>query len=176
MKNQQLFVANYKTQEQAQDAIQKLKKEGYNITKLSIIGSDCYTEQTALGYFSIYNRMGKWSALGFFAIGSCALLFGLLFIFNFTASLPYFKIPIMYACVALLLGITLPLISIGISRDKTIKYKTEIKARKYVLVAQETNAKIQTIQSILDAHVPKENSTQEKENQPLLENKIFHLE
>ncbi|PIF71344.1 hypothetical protein [Flavobacterium sp. 2] len=40
MENQQLFVANYKTQQQAEDAIKKLKKSGYDITKLSIIGTE----------------------------------------------------------------------------------------------------------------------------------------
>ena len=69
MENQKLLVANYKTQQQAEDAIKKLKKSGYNITKLSIIGTDCYMEQSVLGYFNIYDKMEKWSTTGLFAIG-----------------------------------------------------------------------------------------------------------
>lgn len=174
MENQKLLVANYKTQQQAEDAIKKLKKSGYNITKLSIIGTDCYTEQSVLGYFNIYDKMEKWSTTGLFAIGLCGLLFGLIFIFNFTASLPYFRIPIIYACVAILLGAMLPLIGMGFSKAKSIKYKTEVKARKFVLFAQETNAEIEVIQSILQIHVAKENSKAEKESQPLFGNEIIY--
>ncbi|MET0945307.1 MAG: hypothetical protein ABWY22_07855 [Flavobacterium sp.] len=175
MENQQLFVANYKSLQQAEDAIKKLKKSGYDITRLSIIGKDCYTEQNVLGYFNIYDKMEKWSTTGLFAIGLCGLLFGLLFIFNLTANLPYFRIPIIYACVAVLLGATLPLIGMGFSKDKTIKYKTEVKARKYVLLAQETNANIEIMRTTLNTHIPKENSIEEKENRALLENEAFHL-
>lgn len=170
MENQKLFVANYQTQQQVEDAIKKLKKSGYDITKLSVIGTECHTEQSILGYFNIYDKMEKWSTLVFFAVGLCGLLFGLLFIFNFAASFPYFKIPIIYACIAILLGATLPLIGMGFSKDKTIKYKTEVKARKFALFAQETNAKIEMIRTILQIHIPKENSIAEKENQIILEN------
>lgn len=170
MENQKLFVANYQTQQQVEDAIKKLKKSGYDITKLSVIGTECHTEQSVLGYFNIYDKMEKWSTLVFFAVGLCGLLFGLLFIFNFAASFPYFKIPIIYACIAILLGATLPLIDMGFSKDKTIKYKTEVKARKFALFAQETNATIEMIRTILQIHIPKENSIAEKENQIILEN------
>lgn len=175
MKNQQLFIANYKTQQQAKDAIKKLKKNGYDITKLSIIGAGCYTEQTVIESFDIYERMKKWSAIGFFLIGLCGLLFGLLFIFNLTASLPYYKIPIFYACVAVLLGATLPLIGIGFSKDKAIKYKTKLKDGKYTLFAQETNDKIETILKILDTNIPEEKLLGEKANQTPLRNKVFQL-
>lgn len=175
MENQQLFVANYKTLQQAEDAVKKLKKSGCDITKFSIIGKDCYTEQNVLGYFNIYDKMEKWSTTGLFAIGLAGLLFGLLFIFNFTASLPYFRIPIIYTCAAILLGATLPLIGMGFSKEKNIKYKTEVKARKYVLVAQETNTKIEMIRNILEIHIPKENSIAEKESRMLLESQSFEL-
>jgi hypothetical protein len=175
MENQKLFVANYKTQQEAEDAIKKLKKSGYDIRKLSIMGTDCYTEQSILGYFNIYDKMEKWSTVGLFAIGLCGLLFGLFFIFNLTASLPYFKIPIIYACVAILLGATLPLIGMGFSKEKSIKYKTEVKARKFMLFAQETNAKIESIRALLQIHIPKENSLAEKESQMLLESQTYEL-
>jgi hypothetical protein len=170
MKNQKLFIANYKTQQQVEDAIKKLKKSGYDITKLSIIGTECHTEQSVLGYFNIYDKMEKWNSLGLFVIGLCGFLFGLFFIFNFAASFPYFRIPIIYASLAILLGVTLPIIVMAFSKGKTIKYKTEVKARKFALFAQETNAKIEMMRTILQIHIPKENSIAEKENQMILEN------
>lgn len=175
MENQKLFIANYKTQQEAENAIKKLKKSGYDITKLSVMGTDCYIEQNVLGYFNIYDKMEKWSILGLFAIGLCGLLFGLLFIFNFTASIPSFKIPIIYACVAILLAVVLPLISMRFSKDRSIKYKTEVKARKFILFTHETNAKIENIRTLLQIHIPKENSITEREMQLFIESQTFEL-
>ncbi|WP_157495068.1 DUF1269 domain-containing protein [Flavobacterium sp. KJJ] len=170
MENQKLFVANYKTMDQAEDAVKKLKKSGYDITNLTIVGTDCYIEQSIIGYFNIYDKMEKWSTVGLFAIGLCGLIFGFSFIFNFAVNLPYFKIPIIYACIAVLLGAMLPLIGMALSKEKNIKYKTEVKARKFMLFAQDNVAKIEVIRNILQIHIPKENSIAEKENQMILEN------
>lgn len=75
----------------------------------------------------------------------------------------------------ILLGATLPLIGMGFSKEKNIKYKTEVKARKYVLFAQETNANIEVIRNILEIHIPKENSIADKESRMLLESQSFEL-
>lgn len=175
MENQKLLIANYTTLQQAEDDIKKLKKNGYDITKLSLIGKDCYTEQSVLGYFNIYDKMEKWSTIGLFAIGLCGLLFGLLFIFNLVASLPNIKIPIIYACVAILLAASLPLIGMGFSKEKNIKYKTEIKAKKIMLFAQETNAKVEDLRNLLQIHIPKENSIAERESRMLFESQTYEL-
>jgi hypothetical protein len=53
MKNKKLLIAHYKTQQETEEAIKKLKKNGYDITNLSVIGMDCYTEQNVLGYHNI---------------------------------------------------------------------------------------------------------------------------
>jgi hypothetical protein len=175
MENQQQFIADYNTLQQVDDAVKKLKKSGYDIRELEIIGQDCYIKQSVNGNFNIYDKMEKWGTTGLFTIGLCGLLFGLLFIFNFTASLPYFKTPIIFACIAVLLGATLPLIGMGFSKGEPIKYKTEIKAHKYVLFAQQKNANIEIIRSILNPHAPVENSIKEREGQALLKNEVSHF-
>jgi len=63
----------------------------------------------------------------------------------------------------------------GFSNDKNIKYKTEVKAQKYVLFAKETNANIEIIRNILEIHVPKENSIADKESRMLLESQSYEL-
>ncbi|MCV2484306.1 hypothetical protein OD917_05195 [Flavobacterium sp. SH_e] len=170
MKNHKLFVAHFETQQQAEDAIIKLKKRGYDITKLSLIGTDCYTEQNVMGYYSIYDQMEKWSSIGLFAVGLTSIIFGTLFFFNLGASLPYVKMPIIYACIAVLISAAIPLIAISFSKEKTIEYKTEIRAHKFMLCAEEPAAEIEKMQAVLHVHIPKENSLSEKENQVLLEN------
>lgn len=162
MKSQKIFAAHYQTQQLAEDAIKKLKKKGYDITKFSIIGIDCYTEQNVLGLNNIYERMEKWNTVGLFAIGLTGLLFGLFFFFNLGTSMPYLKMPIIYACVVILIGAFITLIGLAVSKEATIKYKTRIKARKFILHAEESPSQIDRMRTLLNTHVPKENSITKK--------------
>jgi hypothetical protein len=175
MKNQKLFIAHYQTQHHAEDAIKTLKKNGYDITKLSIIGMDCYTEQNVLGYHNIYDRMEKWSVTGLFAICLSGLIFGTLLFFNLIVRLPYLRIPIIAACVIILILSIIPLMTLAISKNTSIKYHTQIKARKFMLCANETAAEIDKMRVLLQIHIPKENSPGEKENQILLENETLEF-
>jgi hypothetical protein len=174
MKDKKLLIAHYKTQQETEQAIKKLRQNGYDITKLCVIGTDCYTEQNVLGYHNLYDKMEKWSILGLFAIAFAGLLFGSFFYFNIGMSIPYFRISIIYVCGAILLAAAIPLVSLALSREPTIKYRTQIKALKFMLFTNESAAQIEKMRSILKIHVPKENSTAEKENQLLLENDRFH--
>lgn len=170
MKNKKLLIAHYKTQQETEEAIKKLKQNGYDITNLSVIGMDCYTEQNVLGYHNIYDEMEKWSILGLFAIAFAGLLYVSLFFFNIGMSIPYLGISIIYVCLVILLAAAIPLISLTFSRNPEIKYKTQIKAQKFMLFANETPVQIDAMRTILEVHVPKENSISEKENQLLMEN------
>ncbi|MBE8726045.1 hypothetical protein [Flavobacterium hungaricum] len=175
MKNQKLFIAHYQTQQQTEEAIKTLKKNGYDITKLSIIGMDCYTEQNVLGYHNIYDRMEKWSVTGLFAIGLSGLIFGTLLFFNLIVRLPYLRVPIIAACLIILILSIIPLIIAAFSKNTTIKYHTQIKARKFMLCANETVAEIDKMRVLLQIHIPKENSPGEKENQILLDNETLEF-
>lgn len=174
MEDKKLLIAHYKTQQQAEEAIKKLKQNGYDIKNLCVIGMDCYTEQNVLGYHNIYDRMEKWSVLGLFTIALVGLLFGLIFFFNIGRSIPYLRVSIIYVCVGILIAAVIPLISLAFSREPTIKYETQIKAQKFMLFANETPVQIATMRSLLKIHVPKENSISEKENQLLIENDTLH--
>lgn len=173
MKSQKRFVAHYQTQQLAEDAIKELKKKGYDIKKMSIIGRDCYTEQNVLGYDTIYDRMEKWGTVGLLAIGLTGLLFGFFFFFNLGASMPYLKMPIIYAFVATLIVAFISAINLGFSTSSTIKYHTCIKAQKFMLFAEGSAEQIDTMRTLLNIHSPKENSITEKENQNLLKNETL---
>lgn len=170
MKNQKLFVAYYHSQEQAEEAIRKLKNNDFDIRKLFVIGTDCYTEKHVLGYHTFYDKIEKWSGLSLLTISLLGALFASVYFFNLGISHPYFKIPIVFTAVAVLLGLLLPLIGMGFSKRATIKYKTQIKARKYMLCTTETAAQVNRMRVILQVHIPKENSIEEKENQIIFEN------
>lgn len=175
MKNKKLLVAYFQTQQKAEDAIVKLKKNGYDIKKLSLIGTECYTEQSVLGYFNVYDKMEKWTTIGLFVVALSGMILGSLFFFNIGMSIPNYKMPIIYACTAILIVAIIPLLVLGFTRNKTITYKTEIKARKFMLCADETVSQIDKMRTLLHIHVPKENSITERENQVLLENQTYEL-
>ncbi|BDU25723.1 hypothetical protein [Flavobacterium sp. GSB-24] len=175
MKNQKLFIAHYQTQQQTEKAIKTLKKNGYDITKLSIIGMECYTEQNVLGYQNIYDKMERWSITRLFAIGLSGLIFGTLLFFNLIVRLPYLRVPIIAVCIIILALSIIPLFIIAVSKNNTLKYHTQIKARKFMLCANETAAEIDKMRVLLQIHIPKENSPSEKENQILLENETLEF-
>ncbi|MXO06712.1 hypothetical protein [Flavobacterium sp. HBTb2-11-1] len=169
MKNHKLIIAHFQTQQQAENAIIKLKKYGYDITKLSIIGTECYIQRNVVGYYTIYDRMEKWSSIGLFAVGLTSIVFGSLFFFNLM-NISAIKMPIIYACIAILTAASISLIAIAFSKNRVIEYRTEIRARKFMLCADDSSDKIKKIQTILEVHLPKENSPSAKENQMILEN------
>lgn len=173
MKSQKLFIANYQTEQQVEDAIRQLRKKGYNISNIYVIGKDCYIEQNVLGYHNFYDRIEKWGTLGLlFAIAFLGLSFALLFFFKLAVRKPYLRLAIIYASVIILLGVVIPLISLGFSKNDKIKYKTQIKARKYILCAEESALQIDKMRALLHIHIPKENSVTEKENQNLIQKEI----
>ena len=46
------MVAVYDTHSAAEDAIPELKKSGFDLTRVSIIGKEYHTEQHVVGYYS----------------------------------------------------------------------------------------------------------------------------
>lgn len=174
MKDKKLLIAHYKTLQQAEEAIKKLKQNGYDITNLCVIGMDCYTEQNVLGYHNIYNQMEKWSILGLLAVALAGFLFGSFILFNIGMTIPYLRISIIFVCAATLLAAIITIIILALSKEPTIKYRTQIKAQKFMLFANATPAQIDRMRNVLKIHVPKENSIAEKENQLLFENDTLH--
>ena len=76
MSNKNCVVAVYKSHDQAEDAIRELQKDGFNMTKLSIVGKDMHTEEHVVGYYNAGDRMLYWGKQGDFWGGFWGLLFG----------------------------------------------------------------------------------------------------
>src|SRR5271154_4591344 len=69
-------VAVFESHDQAEDAIRELQKDGFDMTKLSIVGKDYHTEENVVGYYNAGDRMKYWGTLGAFWGGFWGLLFG----------------------------------------------------------------------------------------------------
>jgi hypothetical protein len=66
MKHENSMVALYDTHEEAEQAVKKLQKSGFDMKQLSIVGKDYHTAETVVGYYNIGDRMKSWGGTGAF--------------------------------------------------------------------------------------------------------------
>ncbi|HEY4050131.1 MAG TPA: general stress protein [Acidobacteriaceae bacterium] len=158
MNEQSNVVAVYDSHTQAEEALHKLSAASFDIKKISIIGKGYHTEENVVGYYTTGDRMKSWGAMGAFWGGLWGLLFGAgLFLIPGIG-------PVLVAgpILAALLGaletavvvgglsaLTAALVSMGIPKDRSIKYEADVKADKYLLVVHGTAEELQRARAIL---------------------------
>ncbi|MEA3487270.1 MAG: general stress protein [Thermodesulfobacteriota bacterium] len=79
MKESDLAVAVYNTHTEAEEAVKKLEKAGFDMKKLSIVGRDYHSEEHVVCYYNVGDRMKAWGKLGAFWGGLWGILFGAAF-------------------------------------------------------------------------------------------------
>src|SRR5580704_5223552 len=140
-------VAVYNSHTEAEEAVAKLSAAAFDIKKISIIGKDYHTEENVVGYYSTGDRMKSWGGLGAFWGGIWGLLFGAGFFLIPGIGPVLVAGPFLAALIgalesAVLVGglsaLTAGLVSLGIPKDSAVKYESEIKADKFVLVVHGT--------------------------------------
>jgi uncharacterized membrane protein len=172
MKNSNTLVTFYDTHLKAENAIKKLDKSGYDMTKLSIIGTDYHTNETVTGYYNVGDRMKKWGSFGAFWGGFWGLLFGSAFFFIPGLGPLLVAGPLVSAIIGALEGaavlggssiIAAAFVSLGISNHEVLKYEKEIKAGKFMLLVHGNKISTENARKVLGIHIPKENSIEEKQ-------------
>jgi uncharacterized membrane protein len=141
-------VAAFDRHEDAEAAIRSLQQSGFDMKRLSIIGSDFHTEEHAVGFYNARDQVRYWGRQGAFW-GS---VFGILF------APAFFFIPgigpiltggivgsiimgtVEGAAVGAAVGggsgaLAAALTSIGIPKDSVIRYEADLKANKFLLIA-----------------------------------------
>ena len=141
------IISVYNTHTEAEAAVKQLQRSGFDMKKLSIVGRDYQSEENIIGYYNMGERTKYWGKLGAFWGGLWGLLFGsALFLVPGVG-------PIIVAgtFVSTLVGaiegavivggasaLGAALFSIGIKKDSIIKYETDLKAGKYLMIAHGT--------------------------------------
>lgn len=158
MKQEDSMVAMYDTHEEAEKAVKKLEKSGFDMKQLSIVGKDYHTEEAVVGYYNMGDRMKSWGGMGAFWGSIWGLLFGSAF-FIIPAIGPLLVAgPFVIALVGALEGavvvgglgvIGAALADIGIPKDSILEYETEIKAGKFMLIANGTHVEVQKARETL---------------------------
>ena len=156
-------VAVYNSHTEAEQAVAKLSAASFDITKISIIGKDYHTEEKVVGYYSTGDRMKSWGGLGAFWGGIWGLLFGAGFFLIPGIGPVLVAGPFLAALIgalesAVVVGglsaVAAGLVSLGITKERAVKYEAEIKADKFVLVAHGAGAELERAQTILAATSP----------------------
>lgn len=149
----------YNTHTAAEAAVKELQKAGIDMKKLSVVGKDYHSDEHVVGYYNTGDRMKAWGKIGAFWGGIWGLLFGAAFFFVPGIGPIAVAGPLVSWIVGALEGAVVVggvtavgagLYSIGIPKDSIIKYETQIKADKFVLICHGTTEEVEKARSILE--------------------------
>jgi len=158
MKHDQIMSALYDTHAQAEQAVEELQANGYDMKQLSIVGQEYHTEEKVVGYYNMGDRMLSWGGSGAFWGSIWSLLFGSAFFLVPGVGPLLIAGPFVATLVAALEGAVVvgsvgalagALASIGIPENSVLEYETEIKAGKFLLIAHGTAAEVAQAREIL---------------------------
>jgi hypothetical protein len=161
--NDSSMVAVYNSHTEAEDAVAKLSAAAFDIKKVSIIGKDYHSEEKVVGYYTTGDRMKSWGGMGAFWGGIWGLLFGAGFflipgIGPILVAGPYLAALVgaleSAAIVGGLSAVVAGLVSLGIPKDSAVKYESEIKADKFVLVVHAAPEELERARTILAGTSP----------------------
>jgi uncharacterized membrane protein len=158
MKNGNTMVAMYSSHDEAENAVKKLQKSGYDMKNLSIVGKDYHTDESVVGYYNTGDRMKQWGANGAFWGSIWGLLLGSAFFMipglgpilvagSFVSAL----VGALEGAVVLgsISALGAALASIGIPENSIVEYETEIKAGKFMLLANGTEVELANAREVL---------------------------
>jgi len=160
MENQNVTVGLFDTHQQAENAIKELRKSGFDMQKLSIIGKDYHTEEHVVGYYNTGDRVKFWGKRGAFWGGLYGWLFGSAFLLIPGVGHVIVLGPLVGWIIGALEGAIVAgglsafgaaLYSIGIPKDSIVQYEAAVKANKFIVIAHGTAEDIERAKNILQA-------------------------
>lgn len=149
----------FNTHAEAEDAIRLLDRSGFDVKKLSIIGKGYHTEEHAVGFYGMGDRIKSWGGVGAFWGGIWGLLLGPAVFLLPGVGLVAMAGPVVTALISTLEGAVLvgslgalgaALSKLGASHDQVIKYESAIKSDKYVLMIHGSTEEISIANDILN--------------------------
>jgi uncharacterized membrane protein len=163
MSKKSAAVAVYATHDEADAAIKSLQKSGFDMKNLSIVGKDFRTEEHAVGYYNTGDRVKFWGKTGAFWGGLAGILFSSAFLVIPIVGHIIVLGPLVSSIIgglegAAVVGTTSALFAaltgLGIPKDSVIQYENEVKAGKFLVLAQGTEEEVARAKTILGASRP----------------------
>ena len=155
---QHSIVALYDTHGDAEAAIKALQAVGIDMKKLSIVGKNFHTEEHAVGFYTAGDRMLFWGGQGAFWGSLWGMLFGSALFFLPGIGPIVAMGPIVGWIAGALEGAAVggvagifggALASLGVPEDQIVKYETEVKAGKFLVLARGSVGEIERAHGIL---------------------------
>jgi uncharacterized membrane protein len=151
-------VAVFATHEQADAAVKSLQQSGFDMKKLSVVGKDFHTEEHALGYYNTGDRVRFWGKTGAFWGSLAGILFSSAFLLIPVVGHVIVLGPLVSSIIGGLEGAAIggsasalfaALVGLGIPKDSVIQYENEVKAGKFLVVAQGTPDEVGRARTVL---------------------------
>src|ERR1700690_2347780 len=152
------IVATYDSHTGAEDAVKALQKAGLDMKSFSIVGKDYHTEEHALGFYTSGDRMKFWGGRGAFWGSLWGMMFGGAF-FLIPGVGPLLVMGPMVGWIAgVIEGAALgaaggvlaaALTSFGLPKDSVVKYETELKAGKFLVLGRGTADMVERARGVL---------------------------
>lgn len=161
MSKETAIISVYDTHLQAEDTIKELERSGYDIKKLSILGKGYHSEEQPVGFYTTGDRMKAWGGVGAFWGGLWGMLFGAAFFWVPGIGPIAAAGPIVHLLVGALEGAALvgglstlgaALTGLGLPKKSVLKYETELKANKYLVIAHGDANEIEQAREIMNRH------------------------
>lgn len=161
MTRENAIIAIYETHNQAEDTIKELQRSGFDMHKLSILGKGYHSEEYPIGFYTTGDRMKTWGGVGAFWGGLWGLLFGAAFFWIPGIGPIAAAGPIVHLLAGALEGAALvgglsalgaALASLGVPRKSVVKYETELKADKYLVIAHGNDKETERAREIMNRH------------------------
>lgn len=158
-------VAVYDTHSLAENAVRQLQQAGIPMNQLSLVGKDYHTEEHVIGYYNAGDRMKFWGRLGAWWGAMAGLLFGSAFLLVPGVGHLFVLGPLAHWVMAGLEGAAVVggvsalgagLVSLGIPRNSIVQYESQLKAGRFLVVANGTNDEIVRARDTLRGTNPSE--------------------
>jgi hypothetical protein len=156
----------FNTHLEAEAAIHSLSRAGFDLKKLSLVGSGYHSEEKPVGFYTVGDKIKTWGGVGAFWGGMWGLLLGPAVFFLPGLGLLALAGPVVAGLVAALEGAVVvggisalgaALTQIGVPEDQVIKYETALKVDKYLLMvhgSEEDKAKVSSALAFSKALAP----------------------
>jgi hypothetical protein len=151
-------VAIFESHAQAEKAILELQKSGFDMKKLSIVGRDFQTVEKPLGFVTTGTVANEGARFGAWTGGIFGLLVGAAFLivpgFGPLIIVGPFAATLLGGIEGALAGGTVgglagALIGLGVSKNQAIRYESQIKAGKFLVMQKGDATQVQKAKTIL---------------------------
>jgi hypothetical protein len=155
---QSAIIAVFDTHLQAERAVRSMKRAGFDMRKLSIVGKGYHTEEHPVGFYTTGDRVKTWGGIGAFWGGLWGLLIGAAFFWipgigPLAVAGPFVHLLVSALEGAILVGgvsaLGAALVSLGVPREKVMKYETQVRADKYLLIAHGDAGQVEQARTIM---------------------------